>query len=424
MKRLGGVLCLALAAAVAGSVGRPVAVAKEPPVRHASAVLALVGGEIEQPKLVWLNPRTLERLKRGAVPLGTSAYGGVFSPTGGRLAIGGSAALGVRIVDIFRMKLLRRAAKRIGDWSLTPVGWPTPRRLLVVESNIRTHGQTLLVVDPVLGRVRARVPLDFFSRWGVAGRSVVFLGEPVEGIGSARLLVADPNGQIRSVVLGQVAAGGQQEGPEDDPTYRIASPGLAVDPEAERAYVVGQDDVVAEVDLRSLDVAYRDLSRRASLLGRLHAWLEPTARAKAVTGWSHQAAWLGGGRIAVAGSRYEGERSEPEGLALFDVNAGTVDSLEPRASLVVAADGVLLAAGAGRDGETETGMGIAAFTPGGARLWHALGNEPVWWTQVAGGYAYVAGPDEYPPTVRVVDLADGAVRTLRGQTPYFVPDAP
>ena len=30
------------------------------------------------------------------------------------------------------------------------------------------------------------------------------------------------------------------------------------------------------------------------------------------------------------------------------------------------------------------------------------------------------GEDAYPPTVRVIDLADGTVRTLRGQMPMFV----
>jgi hypothetical protein len=32
----------------------------------------------------------------------------------------------------------------------------------------------------------------------------------------------------------------------------------------------------------------------------------------------------------------------------------------------------------------------------------------------------VPGPDAYPATVRVVDLATGAVRTVRGEMPYFV----
>jgi hypothetical protein len=69
---------------------------------------------------------------------------------------------------------------------------------------------------------------------------------------------------------------------------------------------------------------------------------------------------------------------------------------------------------------TWTGMGLAAYTLDGQKLWHVLDGEPVSWVQSTGGYAYVVGEEAYPPTVRVIDLADGSVRTLRGQLPLFV----
>ncbi len=420
MKRLSALLLLAFAAGVAGSAGPPVAAAKEPAVDRATAVLAVVGGSA--PRLVWLDPRTLKPLKLGAVPLGGSAYGAVFSPTGGRVAIGGSGALGTRIVDVFRMKLVGRIAGRSGDWGLAPVVWPSERRLLVLESNVRTHAQALLVVDPVARRVLRRTPLEGVSLWRIARSQVVFLGAPEENVGAARLLVADPNGDTRSVVLDRIPAGGRTEGTEEDPTYRIASPGLAVDPAAHRAYVVGQAPLVAEIDLDSLTVTYRELSRPASLLGRFLNWLEPSARAKAVTGWHRQAVWQGDGLLAVAGSDYDRLRRAPSGLELVDLRTATVRRLEDSASFVATAGGMLLAGGEWTDGNGNewSGMGLAAYAADGRTLWRVLGGEPVGWLQTAGGYAYVAGPEAYPPTVRVIDLATGSVRVVRGELPYFV----
>lgn len=65
-------------------------------------------------------------------------------------------------------------------------------------------------------------------------------------------------------------------------------------------------------------------------------------------------------------------------------------------------------------------MGVAAYTLGGDELWHVLADEPVGWVQVAGGFAYATGLATYPPIVRVIDLATGAVRTVRRQMPVFV----
>ena len=85
------------------------------------------------------------------------------------------------------------------------------------------------------------------------------------------------------------------------------------------------------------------------------------------------------------------------------------------------ADGRLLVAGDASKGDGDwTGMGVAAYTLDGDKLWHVLDGEPVGWLQAAGGYAYVARPGVYPQRVRVIDLADGSVRTLRGQLPLFV----
>lgn len=237
--------------------------------------------------------------------------------------------------------------------------------------------------------------------------------------------VVDENGVTRTVQLDRIEAGGVMEGSDEEPTYRTASPGLAVDPAIGHAYVVGETDLVADIDLASLAVGYREVNPPGSLLGRFLDWLQPAAHAKRQLGWQRQAVSLGGGKLAVAGSDYDGYGSHPPtGLELVDLDAGTRRTLVSGASYVQAKDGVLLAAGGSWDGRTEqeSGAGLTAFTYDGERLWQALGDEAVWWFQVAGGYVYVGGKEAYPPTVRVIDLAGGESRTLRGQLPVFVTD--
>ena len=403
MKRT--VLLLAgLATLVAGAVGQPVAAAKEPAVAHATAALAVVGGEIEQPKLVWLHPQTLKQLRRGAVEL-PGGFAVVMSPTRTR-AVAGSAGRGLQIVDVKRMKAVGRVAPRPG-WSVHPIAWPAASRVLALEWNDRL-GQALLVADPAARRVVRRIAFTGYSTWARAGSGVVALGRLGEGVGPASLLVVDRDGGTRTVTLERISAGGEQSGSDDEPDYRIASPGLAVDLAAGHAYAVGASSLVADVDLDTLAVSYRDVRR-------------PAALAKVVSGWHRQAVALGDGRLAVAGSDYDRLRRDPSGVDLVDVPSGTTRRLEARASYALVASGRLLVAGDQGAGDgTWTGMGLAAYTLDGQKLWHVLDGEPVSWVQSTGGYAYVVGEEAYPATVRVIDLADGSVRTLRGQLPLFV----
>jgi hypothetical protein len=419
MKRLAALLTVLLAAVVAGSVGHPVAAAKEPAVIHTTAALAVIGGEIEQPKLVWLDPQTLKQLKRGVVKL-ADAHSSVFSPSARKIAVG-SSAFGIRIVDIRRMKLISSGTGRRFGWDINPIHWPTQRRLLALEWHQRLASTRLVVIDPVSRRTLKRVAVDGYTSWARTGSGLVAVGGPTESIGPARVLVVDQDGGTRSIQLERIPAGGRTEGTEEEPTYRVASPGLAVDPDLRHAYVVGQEGLVADIDLDTLEVAYRELARPASLLGRFLDWLQPAANAKIVNGWHRQAVSLGGGKLAVSGSDYDRTRRSPAGLELVDVRANRMRSLEGRASYAMVASGMLLVAGDSSSGDGDwTGMGLAAYTLDGDKLWHVLDGAPVSWAQTAGGYAYVAGEEAYPQTVRVIDLADGSVRTVRGQMPFFV----
>jgi hypothetical protein len=419
MKRVSLFLVALLVVAATGSIAERRAAAKGPvpEVTHASAVLALVGGETGRPKLVWLNPLTLKRVGPTVAKLSGDVFSPVLSPTGGRVAVGG-AGTGIRIANVSSAKLSPPIARRGAAWDIAPIAWPDDGRVIALEWHDQLPRLALVVVDPAARRVLKRTVLDGYVCLDAAGGDVVLVAGPPDGIGPARVLVIDRSGTVRSVVLARIGAGNVQEGSGEDPTYRTASPGVAVDPDGHRAFVVGEGTLLAEIDLDTLAVSYRDLAPTKIR----HSRLEPAVEAKNLVGWSRHAVWLGGGLLATAGTDYDALRSTPVGADVIDVEGGAVRTLEPSASLTLSDQGIVLAGGGGQDGQagTDAGIGVSAFAPDGTRLWHALGSEPVWWVQASGGYAYVAGPDPYPATVRVIDLATGAVRTLHSHMPVFV----
>jgi hypothetical protein len=308
------------------------------------------------------------------------------------------------------MKLIPGAIAKRSGWTVSPYSWPSDRRLIALEWSDRL-GQRLTIADPATRRVIARIAVDGYSIWERTASGVIGLGRVDDGIGPASLIVVDQSGVTRKVPLERITAGGEQIGTEEEPVHRMSWPAIAIDPEGRFAYVIGKASLLAQVDLESLTVTYRELTAPRSL----------AASRKMATGWYRQAVSLSNGQLAVAGVEYDGLRSQPAGLELVDVKAGTVRRLEARVSNVLKASGRLLVAGASSNGDgTWKGMGLAGYTLEGDKLWHALDGAPVSWVQTAGGYAYVVGDEGYPSTVRVIDLADGSVRVLRGQMPFFV----
>ena len=427
MRRVAVVFAFALVAAgLYGPAGKSGAVAQAP--AKSSAVLALVEA-FNGSRLVWLDPATLRPLKRASValppggarsPVYSPAGSPVFSPAGRYIALGGLGSIGVRIVDLRQMRVTARvAAGRYSNRRLVPLAWPDPRRLLVLDSPQDALGarQRLLVVDPVARRTVARFPAEGWTTWARAGRKLVVLMGSETGLDAMRLAVLGPGGGVlgtADVRLPRDAGSGS----------RAALPGFTVSAPDDLAFMVGSE-TVAKVDLETLEVSYLELSESRSFLSRVFGWLEPAAQAKElVPVFSRQATWLGNGSLAVSGASYESGRSTPSGLQLIDTRTGAVRTLEPRASAHRFSQGLLLAFGADRDGATnvESGMGVSALTADGAILWHALDDEPVWLAETAAGYAYVPTPVEsFPPGIRVIDLAIGAViRTVRGEMPTFV----
>jgi len=180
--------------------------------------------------------------------------------------------------------------------------------------------------------------------------------------------------------------------------------------EGGHAYVLGGGTPVADVRLADLSVSLHELARPVSLLGRLRNWVEPAAHAKNREGPQREAAWLGGGLLAVAGSDESGgtdargrpqQRSDPAGLHVVDTRSWATRTLEESASTVVPADGALV---------TTAGDTLVALEPDGARRWTltAPGLRPSGVLWAHGSFLYVLREGH---TVTVVDSRTGTVLT-------------
>jgi hypothetical protein len=382
-----------------------------------------------------LDPRTLRPLPgpRIRLPYGISGYG--WSPDRSLLVLGDLDDDALHVVDPVRLR--RVATVDIGVVAEAPqaLAWLGPRRLAVVAGD-SADGATLVMADPVAGRVLSRRPLAPAGITAAAGAGdrMVLLSTSVDRIGPARLQVVDDRGRVRTAGLEGVDAGFQDPPDWDRPgAYGISrEAALAVDPDGGRAFVVTAGATVAEVDLDSLQVTYRRLRQPASLLRRLAHWLVPPAEAKLNVGTWRAACWLGDGRMAVWGSesRVVGDvpaeqRSEqrPSGLKLIDTRTWTVGTLHPAATDATWQEGRLLAFGGTWDHETEreVGVGLTVYTPGDRRPRQLLGGQAVMEAHLNGDLVYAAvdtGAEDYAS--RVVSLASGQVLSSERPLPWLL----
>jgi hypothetical protein len=401
---------------------------------HASTqpLLAVVrGSPSNAAALVRVNPNTLAPGGR-RVPLGRYNIGAwAFSPDRRRLAIGVDRALGVRIVDLPTMRSTGDVRTQNGH--VLALAWLAPRRIVGLDL------AGLFVVDPVAKRmVMSRRVEGTFVGWARTKSSLVLLlGPPPDGIavapvragaavlGPARIVAVGADGGVRTQRLDAIRAGATYE--EGAPAQNWV-PALAVDAAAERAFVVGSGQQLADVDLRTLGVLYHELREPASLLGRALGWLQPAAAAKGpIGGPTRRAAWLGNGLLAIGGDdvhvavhpRGIDVSSKPFGLKIVDTRTWSVRTLDPGATGFVHASGVLLAYGGSYDEQYRPrgGIGLTAYTLDGTRLYHLFGESPLFWAEVAGANAYVAAEGK----IVAVDIARGrVVRSLAGPLPQFV----
>jgi hypothetical protein len=389
------VLCVGLLAlsACGGDDSR-----KQPP--RPSSLLGIVWSERNE--LAELNPLSLRPLPdRRRVAIGPGPW--AMSPDGKQLAVG--KVTSVRLVDLTRMRL--RGDIALGRSHTEALAWLEGGSLLVLRASdlgVPPHGEVkreLAVVDPVRLTVLQRHPVDgSVERWAWTRDGVVLLLGSSGRIGPTRLAVFDLERGLRDIPLARIPAGWTQEKSRRGETIdRRRSPGLAVDPEGGRAFVVDPADFVAEVDLSDLNVAYHDLRERVSLLGRLRNWLEPAARADGgggFTGPVRHALWLGGGIVAVSGwndrlvdaGGYLEQRSTPAGVTLVDTSDWTTRKIDEDASDITLADDALLAYGSLWDGSAWSGIGVRVYSRDGERRFELFDGEPIFTVQATGGYAY------------------------------------
>jgi hypothetical protein len=299
---------------------------------------------------------------------------------------------------------------RVDGGAIGALAWLAPGTLLAVQEIVGER-QRLLAVDLVKRRVTTRTSLGG-SVQGLArtGQELVMLLAPAQAIGVARIAVADRRGAVRFVRLERIFAGSKLLGTGSNHRVDSQLPGLAVDPEGRRAFVVAKD-LAAEIDLRTRAVSYHTLQRKASFLSRLWNWLEPAAAAKQVSGYWREARWLGGGLLAVSGTDTEQGKMQPSGLRVADTSGWSVRLIDRSAMSFEVAGDVLLAMGGSWDASTErtTGIGLVAYGFDGGKRFQLFEGQQVWLALVYGGRAYVGISGQGAEPLRIVDLVSGSV---------------
>jgi hypothetical protein len=349
---------------------------------------------LSKPRLTKLKPLSLASVGR-RVPLRMGAGSATaLSPDGSRLAIG-TAHPGIQVIDPRRMK-------EVGFVKLGGVGWVTflswqEGTVFAVVGN-ETH-TTALVVDPRGEQVLQRHRLNrLFIAAAESSGGIDILTSPRHGIGPVELTVLGGKG-AESVTIEGISGGTETKNDEEEFRAKQVMPGLAVDKEARRAFVVSAGRNVAEVSLRNLAVDYHELSEPVSLLGRLRNWLEPAAEAKVIEGPQRKTAWLGNGLVAVTGADYATAtdangnptvEAEAAGLSLIDTSDWSIRKLDDETSDFALLDSTLLAYGdTSWANPTQNGIGLRGYDVGGREIFHVLQGTKVGWIEASGDLVYV-----------------------------------
>jgi hypothetical protein len=326
-------------------------------------------------RLAWYDPATLTRLPGRAVALANHDGWWSFSPDGKRLAIGSEGAADLRFVDVRKMRVLGHVASRTG---IRPghVRWLSAHRLLTTGKNV------VAVIDPQRLRVVRRTTLPGVVNGGarLPEGLALLLGQDINGFAPAKVAVVDAEGRSRSVTLDRISIGFFHSGDQ----YEDRRPGFTVDASTRRAFVVGADYTIAEVDLRTLAVTYHGGSERSP--------------AKVLPGPVRNARWLGNGLLAIAGSN----AVKLDGLRIVDTRDWSTRIVDAESFYLTLADGVLVGSSFwvppevvvyGLDGALHYRMKLEGS---GTRF------------SVSGRYGYVCSGASLS---RVIELASGA--TLR-----------
>lgn len=422
--------------ALVGAVSVPRSAATEAgPARVAKTVAPILGVSYRSAggTLAWFEPMALRMIPGRKAALG--GHSGSWSFSGDRrfLALGscgaaGAVSPGIRFVDARAMRVLGDLPLSQFRGCASALTWLRSDRLLAVVSVDTANESELRVVNPRTRRVVRRSLLP--ARPAAVGRTrreLVLLLPSFGEFAPARLAVVDSEGATRIRAVERVLAGTIVDETTTDYRARTIQPGLAIDPDGRRAFLVPAAGPVAEIDLETLAVSYHELDR-PSLLGRLLQWLTPAVQAKAIEGPVREARWLGDGMLAVSGTDYSVEARDgetrlvetPAGLSLIDTRSWTSRLLEPDASGFAVAPGLVIAQGGRWDTELERGFGpgLHAFGLDGHERWRLHAGEYRWMDIAASvGYVYSDGG-----RADVVDLETGTVvaRVVRDPFPQLL----
>jgi hypothetical protein len=373
----------------------------------------VLGIERRSGGITWLSRYDPVSLKAvTAKRLRLAGHGGswAFSPDRRSLAIGSGQKPSIRIVDPTSLRLRGDVLLADPAGAVSWVTWLRADRLLAIV-NRGSSGVYVVAVDPRSRRVLHRTTVDAVPWQGVRLRDglVLLLGS-YDGIRAAQIAVVDADGSVRRVTVPRIAIGTQGDH-DQNAVFRRQGPGLAVDPEGRRAFLVGAVGVVAEVELGSLAVSYQ----RALASRRV-----PAAARKVVDGPYREAKWLGRGLLAVSGSDSTAWkdaagkvqwRSVAAGLSLVDTRTWRERTIHPEASRFRVAGPLLLAQGGSFDSVTQESrsVGLVAYRLDGAESWRLFDGEEAFVEKLGGGLAYVVLDGS---RLAVVELATGRILAL------------
>jgi hypothetical protein len=244
------------------------------------------------------------------------------------------------------------------------------------------------VLDPLSGEEIARETIGAPScPWPANAITPLGFVLAVADGGSARLIVAGAQGRLRSLRLPEISAG--------EARGVCQQVGLAVDQRRLVAYVVGPQAPVAEVDLRTMRARHHRVASPPRLL---------SMRGCQACSGDVSAAWLGAGRLLVAGVHQTPSRDRPAGVAVIDTRRWTARTIAPRAGAARVA-GPLVLAYDGRHPSLRPshGGGLRIHDRSGALQRILLRGLRVGDVQIAGTRAYARGRNG----LHVVDLRSG-----------------
>lgn len=368
--------------------------------------------------LLRVDAKTLRPLRGRSLRIADHSLGWSFSPNRRLLALGDSGGRGeVWLVDSSRIKVVRSLDSGTFG-SVVHTAWIRDRLVAVLDQCCYGGplGQLAVVsIDLGSGDVRATRNLrGQLLETTTLRDGVALLLAPPSGLGDARLLLVDSDGEMRETTLPGIRAG--HDFRDGEPLAQQARPGLAVDRVANRAFVVAAGAPVAQVDLTTMQVSHHELSAPVSLRTRLSNWLVPSADAKtSPVGPERRARWLANGYIAVWGTEgepftdkdgYPSARQRGSGVQLINIRSWTVRTLDRRASMLTLANGALLVYGT--PWQADSGIGLRGYGPDGSLRFHGYGSKPLTAVRALGSRVFV---EDASDSYAVLDARTG--RTLR-----------